>query len=641
MLFTEYIQSVYILLGSYLLFQSSSNFLRAGQGDGIGSLNRTYLSLQSTRQFYTRYNTHSNIDFSNNPSETACKLVSDAQPILHYQPDDPILMVQEEAEKWGFDGQYPLTKDLMMKGLIGRSARSSDNSDAGAESINEDTSKSSEGHFSGLFPNGFKRLYDKFRCKDATVNVVIFGGSMTMGEECWRGMSVRYENCAWQYRVMEWLRRAYPHVNFVHMNLAVSSSSSAFAFSAFRDLIMERHREGEGGAGAGILPDLCIFDNSMNDQGIRKSKGALNIHTVYENIIRLAISQRIAVLVMSVFLGDNHLDIGDGGIEAVYESVCRPYGIPLLSYRLSVLDNVTYANQLPSYDPLYHINHTKLSILWGHTANYYHPPFQGHRCVADHVVYFLYHAHKHYEAEWKKLELKSPIEMLSSVEPMFGALRYDSELHSIANDDNPLEGGGGLECSPASVRLSSLEAEQSAVTGNFTPVINNGWLYRADKPGKPVGWVYRSDNATTNAALGTKAAGNTGEIAFSGMILHGRVTVTFLESYSDCGDFDIWIGEPNRDRWHNGEIGNFHKTTKTKQVRHPYMVPCCHGFQDTTSARISTYKHNLNFSAVVQQTVHFDISGHYAVYIKSVALEDGEYSRRNGDKIKILGITVC
>jgi hypothetical protein len=550
-----------------------------------------------------------------------CAPMSSSQPLLHYQPIDPIIMVKEEVDGWGFREQYPLTKEMMMAGLIGSGTGSS--------------------HFSNMFPNGYKLLFDKINCKDAEIHVAIFGGSMTAGENCFvKSMpSVRYPNCAWQFRVLEWLSRAYPHVKFVHHNFAVSSSTSAYSFSAFRDMLAE----------GGVRPDLCIFDNSINDESIIVLKGTTNVNSIYENIVRLAIANDVALLVMSVFLGKTHDELFS--IESVYESVCRPYGIPLVSYRLAVLDNVTHAESLRSFDPAYHIRDTLLSIFWGLHSGDYHPPFQGHRGVADHVIYFLYHAHKHYEAAWKNLkdaELKSPLEKLRAMDPLFGALRYDTKEGSENDDDSPTD--AGLECTPVSVRLSSLEAEQAKVSGPFIPLWNTGWVFKSDKPGKPAGWIYESSNRTAEqlATIGSLNDGHgaslyEGLIVFPAMVVHGRVTVTYLESYNNCGDFEIWIGEPRRDNHHNAEIGNFHVTESWKAERHPNMVQCCdqRGHGDTRRATISTYRHNMTFSAVVQQTVHFDISGSYAVHIQALPLSADEYASRKGDKVKILGITVC
>ena len=198
-----------------------------------------------------------------------------------------------------------------------------------------------------------------------------------------------------------------------------------------------------------------------------------------------------------------------------------------------------------------------------------------------------------------------------------------------ASDD---ETSSTTTCSPAEFKVSSLPELQSVVTNTFTPAYAHSFSYFSDIPTKPPGWIADS----MNKSIAEPNWKHNSMIGFLVNVVNGRVTINYLETYRNAGKIEVKL---------HGNLmlgtGHFVMTTAENKNKHPRMIPCCMGKFDTYGAIIDTYNANLNVSSITEKTLHFDITGYLELMITHIPLTQAELKERGGDKVKIVGITVC
>jgi len=438
------------------------------------------------------------------------------------------------------------------------------------------------------------------------VYVHVFGGSMTAGNGCkGRKKGVYYDlkqKCAWQFRFRKWLQAAFPSVRVVHKSWAVASSDSLFALSRFRDSLEMNH-----------TIDLALFDPSMNDRWTyhdANSKTDL-IELSIERILRLASAHGVAVAYMSSFMGELTV------IEDVYHKVCAHYGVPMLSYRAVVIDQVKQAFQLKQHDPACHVADSRSPVLF-HTLTIedLHPLFQTHLVVAQFVCEFFNQAFMFYTHESNR-EARDELQRLwatKEVSVEFGG--GDSE-----------EGGEeGAACHPIQSFFSSLDSDQQIVTSTaFMQAYEAvGWKYKVDYPGKPIGWV--SEGASLKKH---------GKLLLPVVVVNGKVSVSYLKSYRNSGKFQVFL-QPGR-----SQSVNFNPTSPERLRSHPNLIGCCVNPWQTMRGYVDTFDNSSSTSVIVTKTFQFDMSGMLNVVVQRVPLSVEEKERRGGDKVKIVAVRSC
>jgi hypothetical protein len=347
----------------------------------------------------------------------------------------------------------------------------------------------------------------------------------------------------------------------------------------------------------------------MNDRWTYTNEGHKNATLLAstERIVRLASQNHVAVMFLSVFMGS--LSICD----QLYGVVCAHYGMPMLSYRSVVLKSVRYAFGLHGYNSSVHVNRTRYPVLYNtRLIEDLHPLFQSHVILAQFVCDFIEKAYTFYSLDSRREAILKEWQGRAVPTAVFGG-DEGSELTEVYSS-----------CHPIQTFYSSLPSDQYFVTNSVFHKSSEavGWKYMTDYPDKPKGWV--SD--------GSKPLG---KLLFPTVLLHGHVTVTYLQSHKNSGKFQVYF-QPTKDL-----KGHFINTGVEKIIAHPNMIPCCKNPWSTHAAYVDTYDNTTMTSVIVSRTFHFDMIGLVNVVFKRVPLSTEETARRSGDKVKILSLRTC
>ena len=132
------------------------------------------------------------------------------------------------------------------------------------------------------------------------------------------------------------------------------------------------------------------------------------------------------------------------------------------------------------------------------------------------------------------------------------------------------------------------------------------------------------------------------ELGFQGLLGFGRITITYLQSYRNCGRVEVFV-RGRKDL----AVGPYDThTLAERRKKHPNMIPCCdrtkpkHRYA-TLATVLDTFDNSSRVSAVSQKTFHFDITGPQLLVLNHLPLSQDEFEARGGDKVKIMGITFC
>lgn len=462
------------------------------------------------------------------------------------------------------------------------------------------------------------------RCSRSEVHMSVFGGSFTLGNGC----GGKRTECPWHQRLVKWMRAAFPHVDLHHRDLAVGSTTSAHAFE-----VASRPPQSP------TPPlDLILFDYSCNDltwfHEDEKVGTRLLIELTRKVIAELRARHPTAALVwLSVFLGEE-----SAVVQQAYEVACRENGIALLSYPDAVLSLAKNA----SLDATWRCNNSGYSIFWPAPLHYTHPPWIAHQLVADMVAYFI-----------AQVVEATPVEvLLAHAPPRDGS---NSGNSSSSNDTSLL--AAHTACSPAFMSYSTLSDPSDgfdtfASSFNFTPYFEvpwhqeeygtyfEGWELRSDKAGKPPGWV----------AERVKNDSRDSHIAFMVSFLRGALSLTYLETYRNAGVVEFWLSQAKA----AGYAGQFHKDHPAQNVSGPPWLGCCDPDKSklrsplyssihpmTFSLRIDTFNNHSSRSALRTQSFRVNANGKFVLHLRHARLSGEEWSRRGGDKVKILGVSSC
>jgi len=513
--------------------------------------------------------------------DAALNCVRDPQPVPNVHNYKRVSPYSIE----GFGDQYPLKYHMMQKGFF------IDNDDV----------------YRHINPVGFVNLFRKLACGEP-VTVAVYGGSFTSGH------GLNKPEIPWQSLFLGWLRTEYPLSNIFHINGAIPSSSSPMGYSHFHEKLLKN-----------VTIDLCLFDFSMNDNVLAHKDGRTEtdptiLLATTENVMRLAAAHNIALIYLSVSMKDPVCD-------TVYNTVARTYGVPLLSYRHAVIDNMTEAATMKVYNPDYHMAGTTLSVFYPHPRDP-HPPFCVHVLLADFVAYatsLLHHGvHRlHYEQP-----AAAEVGEKFVFAPKFGGI---DDAETTDNDDMASQ---MRACFPASLSLSSLNNDSGATSLEHV-LHDTGWSYAADVPGKPLGWIAGGRTRPTHGGKLTLQ-----KLWIPGVFIQGRVTITYLQSYENSGIFQLFLGG----RVYL-EVGAYTPTSPLRRKDFPNIIPCCNASSfskySTESAFVDTYSSVEKHSAVIEKTFHFDVVGKSDLWIVFVPLSDHNFNIRGGDKVKIMGVTLC
>mmetsp|Transcript_17862 Transcript_17862/g.29865 ORF Transcript_17862/g.29865 Transcript_17862/m.29865 type:complete len:422 (+) Transcript_17862:554-1819(+) len=413
-------------------------------------------------------------------------------------------------------------------------------------------------------------------------------------------------------RFIKWLQAAFPLAHVVHKSLALGSTDSTFAMSRFRDAL-EKNR----------TIDLALFDSSMNDRWAYHDSGnnADILLTFTEKILRLANHHGIAVAFLSVYMGPCQI------VDELYDRVCAYYGVPMLSYRSVVIDQVRQGFATTShYEPSLHINGSRLPFLYyAASVEEPHPKFQTHVIIAQMVCDYFEKAYYFYTQMSQRSnleELLRRVENKASIQPAFGGDDDDSdEDWSVASVHST--------CHPTQTFFSSLSSDKQFITNELSSAsANQGWSYMVDYPGKPEGWV--SDGLGNNTY---------GTLLFPVLSVNGKVTISYLKSYRNMGKFIVFLIP------RNFKSGNMIPSKPQRLRAHPHLIGCCKGNRkQTLSALVDTFDNSSNTSVIISRTLHFDFSGSAKVVVQRVPVilrDEDEEKVRGNCKVKIVSIRSC
>jgi hypothetical protein len=354
-----------------------------------------------------------------------------------------------------------------------------------------------------------------------------------------------------------------------------------------------------------------IFCAAMNDRWTYEDEGRKNgtLLLTTERILRLARRHQVAVLYLSTFMG------AVSACDEAYDAVCARLGVPLLSYRSLVLQQVRHAFSLPTHDPCVHVNRTRSPVFFNTIfIEDLHPMFQSHVIIAQFVCDFFEKAFSFYTHESHRPQREEAGRRWSRVGE--GEGEEGAEEGSLVDQHT--------SCHPIQSFYSSLPSDQPFVTNKMfhksTEAV--GWKYKVDHPGKPYGWVSEGNRTF-------------GKLLFPVVLLNGQVTVTYLKSYRNCGKFQLFF-QPSKFL-----SGNFEKSSPMKLHEHPNLIPCCRNPWQTFSADIDTFDNTPMTSVIVSRTFQFDMIGLLNVVVYRVPLSTEETAHRSGDKVKILSLRTC
>ena len=361
--------------------------------------------------------------------------------------------------------------------------------------------------------------------------------------------------------------------------------------------------------------DLDLFV-AMNDRWTYEDDGMDNklMLQAVERILRLASNHSVAVAMLSVFMG--RVDV----VEESYHRVCAHYGVPLLSYRSAVIDQVKHAFSIRQYDPEYHVNGSRFSPLFNCIGiEDLHPKFQTHLVIAQFVSDFFEKAYTFYTDDSYhsvRTQVMENWQKEGDRSILFGGTLIDdgedNDSHSI--------------CHPIQTFYSSLSTDRQLVTKHFQNEAREtqGWRYIADRPGKPKGWVSDGENKKLY-----------GKLLLPVVLTTGKITISYLKSYNNSGQFEVYL-QPGR-----SQSVNFLQTDPKLLIAHPNLVGCCVGPYQTLRAKVDTFDNTTNTSVIVSRTFQFDRTGLLNVVVQRVRLPAEERKRRSGDKVKIVSIRSC
>jgi hypothetical protein len=290
---------------------------------------------------------------------------------------------------------------------------------------------------------------------------------------------------------MQWFCRSYPNTTFHLLDFSRGSSSSCFALKHLQDVK--------------IPIDLLIVDHSLND-AIQT-----NILTdLTENIVREAISRKTAVIYLSDRMMDNTT-------EVVYSRVTQAYHIPLLSYRLAVIDRIP--RPFPS--------RTNFSDLWKASIHFPHPNKETHFYITWYLTIYLNSMIRDHNDSQERSNSKIPslpknklFNQTSSSSMTRGSLEYclDPYVDLSSDEDTPTSISQFLPSQP----------EEHRKVHKYV-----GWEYTMDRPGKPFGWISGASSWSSNRTSSL--------LIFDIVLVHGQISLTYLSTYQNAGVIEIYL----------------------------------------------------------------------------------------------------
>ena len=362
---------------------------------------------------------------------------------------------------------------------------------------------------------------------------------------------------------------------------------------------------------------LC---KAMNDrwayENERRRNGTLLTSTA--RVLSLARQHGVAVLYLSTFMG------AVAACDEVYDAGCARYGVPLLSYRSLVLSRVQHAFSLAKFDSRVHINRTRSPVFYNTVfIEDLHPVFQSHVVITQFVCDFIEKSYAYYSDESWRTEREEAARQWAAWRTRSDENPEDPDQQQ-QQDSLSLSVDQRTSCHPIQSFYSSLPTDQPFVTSKVFHKASEagGWTYKADRPGKPRGWVSEGNKTF-------------GKLLFPVSLLNGKVTVTYLKSYKNCGKFQLFF-QPSKYL-----SGNFVASNPDRIRRHPHLIPCCRNPWQTFTADIDTYDNSSTTSVIVSRTFQFDMIGLLNVVVYRVPLSADERARRLGDKVKILSLRTC
>jgi hypothetical protein len=505
-------------------------------------------------------------------------------------------------EKWPFRTDSPLTQRLVDKGLyLGRQ--------------------------SSLYAHVLSKLRVCTGSKEE-VSMVVLGGSFSRGNGCGSGA----DRCAWHYRFAAWLRHSYPNATVNHINRAEGSTTSAFANHVIHNTLYPS-------------PDVAFIDYSNNDvvwfaDGFERGRSLLRAVTERNIVDMKKLHPKTALIYLSVYLGEH-----SGEIDNIYRQVCEEHGVAHLSYRRSVIENVTaaYNATLREMSPqqhaaTYYLNNSEYPIFWGPAPlHYVHPNWIVHQLVCDLVASFF-------------SRMSKILQLLSTT--VIGTPRQDSSSAKPPPSDPFIH---DLICQPVVMEKTSLpnNSTTNATTFPFEPSYRGlplqckGWELRSDQLGKPPGWIAETTSASNSADK---------EVVFTVVLVSGFVSISYLHTYRNAGKFSVFVA-PTQEHWLTGHLlSDVHHPRSRKNVTDEeanYTLRCCDAsslgkgtaskqFHEhpTKPFTIDTFAAS-KFSNIRTTTLRVHGTGIFLIHFKHVPLGDDERKARGGDKVKILSLRSC
>jgi len=133
-------------------------------------------------------------------------------------------------------------------------------------------------------------------------------------------------------------------------------------------------------------------------------------------------------------------------------------------------------------------------------------------------------------------------------------------------------------------------------------------------------------------------------MAFSVSLVHGFVTVTYLESYRNAGVLEVWVGTRPHDYGSDGSI----KTDEDAERKNrPYKFDerLSPGTDENTAPSASFFIDTFDGARTTPEFRErtFDVRAHggQLLHLRHSGLSADERARRGGDKVKVVGIRSC
>ena len=515
------------------------------------------------------------------------------------------------------------------------------------------------------------------------------------------------EKKTWATQFMTALGRSFPLAD-VRLNFnGLGSTTSHFGYALMRDSLRALEATGETidlvlfdyacndqdtrdevtARAGGQLPGIAARENAGDEGGSHSSSSSssssnfLGIRLAIEESLRLTLKQGIAFAVVRSCPAVNIDDL-----QAAYNSVTDYYGAPLLSYADAVREPLLAAMEvkraalvaktplerarlfngstsmfaeLGPADSPENVEHWR-AIFWDEGGtdldfSAVHPS-----CSARRFVYEFVHA------SLLRIDTQLPESgpVLGSLvgtslkgtllpRPRFGA----SERDTGADDPNSacfpaivefstLQFGGNATETPASffkptygggapVAPTLLRHPSKNEPALVSPKEEEGWLFLSDSQKHPPGWICQT--------LPLQASKST-SMAFSISMVHGFVTITYLESYRNAGILEVWVGTKPKDYGSDGSI----KTDEdAERLNRPYKFdPAVTPGTDENCAAsasffIDTFDGERSTSEFRERTFNVRAHGGQLLHLRHTGLPEAERVRRGGDKVKVVGIRSC